>query len=148
MLHQQVLNLQFKPSKRCNLTPVVSSTLMDLQKRHNIVVKPANNVGAIVVWDRNPHIKEAYKQPDNPMNYQKCLIKKKTFLTFCLHQRLLACLLLCFLLLLLLSIYLLAPDEDNFLLKALVFHCFFVFCCIGKYFSLDLFHYIKNSTKK
>ena len=145
MLHQQVLNLQFQPSKRCNLTPVVSSALMDLQKRDNIVVKPANNVGAIVVWDRNPHIKEAYKHPDNPMNFQKCLIKKKkTFLTFCLHQLLLVCLLLCFLLLLLLSIHLLAPDEDNFLLKALVFHCFLVFCCIGEYISLDLFHYIRN----
>ena len=80
MLHQQVLNLQFQPSKRCNLTPVVSSALMDLQKRDNIVVKPANNVGAIVVWDRNPHIKEAYKHPDNPMNFQKCLIKKKDIL--------------------------------------------------------------------
>ena len=39
---------------------------------------------------------------------------------FFLHQLPLVCLLLCFLLLLLLSIFL-APDEDNFLSKALVF---------------------------
>ena len=43
-----------------------------------------------------------------------------------LHQLLLVCLLLCFLLLLLLSVYFLAPNEDNFLSKALVFYCFLV----------------------
>ena len=54
------------------------------------------------------------------------------------QQLLLVCLLLCFLLLLLLSIFL-AFDEDNFLSKALVFHCFLVLRCIGEYISLVLF---------
>ena len=41
------------------------------------------------------------------------------------------------------SIYRLSPEEDNFLLKALVFHCFFVFCRIGEYnISLDLFYFV------
>ena len=54
--------------------------------------------------------------------------------------QLLICRLFCFLLLLLLSVYFLAPDEDNFLSKALVFPCFLVFRRIGEYISLDLFY--------
>ena len=58
-----------------------------------------------------------------------------------LHQLFLVCFLLCFLLLLLvLSVYLLTPEEDNFLSKALVFPCFLVFRRIGEYISLDLFY--------
>ena len=56
-----------------------------------------------------------------------------------LHHLLLVYPLLCFLLLLL-SIYLLAPEEDNFLSKALVYYCFLVFRRIGEYISLDLFY--------
>ena len=36
-------------------------------------------------------------------------------------------------------ICLLALEEDNFLLKVLVFPCFLVFRRIGEYISLDLF---------
>ena len=49
------------------------------------------------------------------------------------------------LLLLLLSIYLLAPEVDDFLSKALVFRCFLVFRRIGEYISLDLFYYVIDS---
>ena len=35
-----------------------------------------------------------------------------------------------------------APEEDNFLPKVLVFHCFLVFCRTGEYISLDLFYYV------
>ena len=38
------------------------------------------------------------------------------------------------------DIYLLAAEEDNFLSKAHVFHCFLVFRSIGEYTSLDLFY--------
>ena len=37
-------------------------------------------------------------------------------------------------------IHLLAPDEDSFLSKPLVVHCFLVFRRIGEYISLDLFY--------
>ena len=57
-----------------------------------------------------------------------------------LHQLLLVCLLFCFLLLLLLPVYFLAPDEDTFLSKVRVFHCFLVFRRIGEYISLHLFY--------
>ena len=51
----------------------------------------------------------------------------------------------CLLLLLLLSLYFLAPDDDNFLSKALVFPCFLVFCRIDEYISLDLFSVLSTS---
>ena len=39
-------------------------------------------------------------------------------------------------------VYLLAPEEDNFLSKVLVFPCFLVFRRIGEYISLDLFSFV------
>ena len=43
-------------------------------------------------------------------------------------------------------VYLLSPEEDNFLSKALMYFCFLVFRRIGEYISLDLF-YIQNTRK-
>ena len=60
---------------------------------------------------------------------------------YIVHQLLLACPLLCFLLLLL-SIYLLAPEEDISLSKAIVYYCFLVFRSIGEYIFLDLFYFV------
>ena len=71
----EICNLQFKPSKCSNLTPEESSTLRNLQKTDDIIIKPADN-GGVVVWDRNVYIEEAYRQLDNPINYQK--LKKPT----------------------------------------------------------------------
>ena len=48
---------------------------------------------------------------------------------------------LCFLLLLL-SVYPLAPEEDNILSKALVFPCFLVFRRIGESISIALFYLV------
>ena len=67
-----IWNLRFKPSKRSNL-----SALINLQKREDIVLKPANKRSTVVVWDRKLYIAEVYKQFDNPINYQK-LNNKKT----------------------------------------------------------------------
>ena len=39
-------------------------------------VAPADKRGAVVVWNRKLYIEEAYKQLDNPINYQK-LFKKR-----------------------------------------------------------------------
>ena len=50
--------------------------------------------------------------------------------------------------LLLLSVYLLAPEEDNFLSKALAFLCFLVFRSIGDYVSLDLFYNAPNGQRE
>ena len=55
-----------------------------------------------------------------PTEHVVCDVSILLFLTFVLHQFLLVCLLLSFLSPLLLSIYLVAPEEENFLSKVLV----------------------------
>ena len=78
----EIRNLKFVPSKKFNLTPDESAALINLQKRDDSVIKPADKGGAVVVWDRKLYIEEAYKQLDNPHNYQKL---KRT--TLSLDQR-------------------------------------------------------------
>ena len=75
----EIRNLKFVPSKQSNLTPDKSAALINLQKRDDIVIKPADKGGTVVVWDRKLYIKEAYKQLDNPNNYQKLKKKKPSF---------------------------------------------------------------------
>ena len=67
----EIQNLKFVPSKKSNLTPDESAALINLQKRDDTVIKPADKGGAVVVWDRKLYIEEAYKQLDNHSNYQK-----------------------------------------------------------------------------
>ena len=74
----EIRNLKFVPSKMSNLTPDEYAALINLQKRDDIVIKPADKGGAVVVWDRKLYIEEAYKQLDNSRNYQK-LTKKNLF---------------------------------------------------------------------
>ena len=75
----EIRNLKFVPSKKSNLTPDESAALINLQKRDDIVIKPADKGGAVVVWDGKLYIEEAYKELDNPKNYQK--LNKKTTTT-------------------------------------------------------------------
>ena len=81
----EMRNLKFVPSKKSNLTPDESAALINLQKRDGIVIKPADKGGAVVVWDRKLYIEEAYKQLDNPNNYQQLNNNKTT--TLSLDQR-------------------------------------------------------------
>ena len=74
VLHPQefeIRNLKSKPSKTSNLTPDESAALINLQKRDDTVIKPADKEGAVVVLDRKLYIEEARKQLDNPNKYQK-----------------------------------------------------------------------------
>ena len=64
--------------------------------------------------------------------------KQKTPASSCLSSRLLPSSFI--------IVYFLVPDEDNFLSKALVFHCFFVFRRIGEYISSALSVFNENYT--
>ena len=72
----EIRNLKFVPSKISNLTPDESAALINLRKKDDSVIKQTDKGGAVVVWDRKLYIEEAYKQLDNPNNYQK--LKKQT----------------------------------------------------------------------
>ena len=74
----EIRNLKLVPSKKSNLTSDESAALINLQKRDDIVIKPADKGGTVVVWDRKLYIEEAYKQLDNPNNYQKLTQKNHT----------------------------------------------------------------------
>lgn len=66
----ELRNLKFKPLKSSNLTPAESKALQSLQKRDDIVIKPADKGGAVVVWDRSLYIDEAYRQLNSSLHYQ------------------------------------------------------------------------------
>ena len=67
----EIPSLIFTPLKRSNLTPEEFRTLTNLQRRDDIVIKLTNKGDAVVMWDRNFYIEEAYKQLNNPTYYQK-----------------------------------------------------------------------------
>ena len=73
-----ICNLKFKPSKKINLTHDETAGLFNLQKRDDIVIRPADKGGTVGVWDRQLYIGEAYKQLDNSTNYLK--LSKTTLL--------------------------------------------------------------------
>ena len=56
----EICNLKFTPLKRSNVTPEEFRALSNLQQRDDIVIKPADKGGAVVVWDRNLYIEEAF----------------------------------------------------------------------------------------
>ncbi|XP_059150561.1 uncharacterized protein LOC131937289 [Physella acuta] len=55
-------NFKPAPLKHSNLTAGESRALACLRTRTDIVIKPADKGGAIVVWDKDLYTKEAYKQ--------------------------------------------------------------------------------------
>ena len=65
-----IQNLHFKP-QQSNLLTHELQALSSLQKRDDIVVKPADKGGAVVVWDRDLYIQEALKQLHKKDHYQK-----------------------------------------------------------------------------
>ena len=75
----KIRNLKFQPAKKSNLLPNESAALISLQKRDDIVIKPADKGGAVVVWDLILYIEKAYKQLDNPTNYQKTKRETRLF---------------------------------------------------------------------
>ena len=56
-----IRNLKFKPSKQSNLTSDKTAAQVNFRKRDNIVIKPTEKGGAVVVWERQLYIDEACK---------------------------------------------------------------------------------------
>ena len=40
-------------------------------RQHDLIVKPADKGGAIVIWPKDSYLAEAYRQLNNPDHYQK-----------------------------------------------------------------------------
>lgn len=56
---------------RPNLTEEEKAALQRLRRRRDIVIKPADKGGAVVVWRRDLYIQEALRQLNNPQHYYK-----------------------------------------------------------------------------
>ena len=61
----------FKPPQRSNLKADEEKALQKLRKREDIVIKPADKGGTVVVWRKNLYCDEAKKQLSSEQFYTK-----------------------------------------------------------------------------
>ena len=64
-----IRNLKPKPIRNLNLTADEIGALKNLRTRDDIVIKPADKGGAVVVWSRQAYIQEALRQLDSQQHY-------------------------------------------------------------------------------
>ena len=64
-----IIKLKPKPIRRSNLTLGEIEALRSLKQRDDIVIKPADKGGAVVVWSRDIYINEALRQLSTPHHY-------------------------------------------------------------------------------
>ena len=57
-----ILKLKPKPIRRCNLTLGEMEALRSLKQKDDIVIKPVDKGGVIVVWSRDLYLSEALHQ--------------------------------------------------------------------------------------
>ena len=65
-----IQNTKLSSLTRFNLTEDEQLALRSLKSRDDIVIKPADKGGAVVVWRRDLYIEEAQAQLQNPSHYQ------------------------------------------------------------------------------
>ena len=65
--------LRWKKTKqpKSNLTLEEIAALDSLKNNHDIVIKPADKGGAVVIWEKSDYIKEAERQLNNQRDYTK-----------------------------------------------------------------------------
>jgi hypothetical protein len=60
-----------KPIRKNNLSKEEQNALQELRMRKDVVIKPADKGGAIVVWQKDLYMEEVQKQLNNPEFYEK-----------------------------------------------------------------------------
>ena len=68
--YKEIKQLSTKPLTHSNLTPDEHTALKNLSCRQDIIIKPADKGGAVVVWDRNLYLQEAHRQLDDSLAYK------------------------------------------------------------------------------
>ena len=64
-LHTQQTN------STCNISPTELNSINQLKSNNDLIIKPADKGGAIVIWPKNDYLAEAYKQLNNTNHYKK-----------------------------------------------------------------------------
>ena len=68
--HKEIKNLSSKPPHQLNLTHAEKMTLQSLRSWQDIIMKPGDKCGAVVVFDHNLYVVEAHHQLDDYSFYQ------------------------------------------------------------------------------
>ncbi|XP_070188824.1 uncharacterized protein [Littorina saxatilis] len=68
--HREISKLKSKPARNSNLTRDEQQALVSLNSRQDIVIKPADKGGAVVVWDRELYLREAHRQLNDAVSYK------------------------------------------------------------------------------
>ncbi|XP_070194281.1 uncharacterized protein [Littorina saxatilis] len=68
--HREISKLKSKPARNSNLTRDEQQALVSLKSRQDIVIKPADKGGAVVVWDRELYLREAHRQLNDAASYK------------------------------------------------------------------------------
>jgi hypothetical protein len=68
-VHSEIKQVASKPLRRTNLTVQETSALRSLRNRQDIIIKPADKGGAVVVWRRDLYILEASRQLEDCATY-------------------------------------------------------------------------------
>ena len=71
--HQELMQELSKPAKynRFNLTKQERKAIKSLSQNHDIIIKPADKGGAIVIQDRQKYIEECLRQLNNKEHYKR-----------------------------------------------------------------------------
>lgn len=77
LCERQISQLKHKPLRKSNITQDEAKALRELQDRTDIVIKPADKGGAIVVWHKDLYTAEAERQLKDS-NYYSPLAKSTT----------------------------------------------------------------------
>ena len=70
--------LKPKPIRQSNLSPDETIALRQLKRRDDIIIKPADKGGAVVVWSRDAYIAEALRQLNDTNHYTPLTISRLT----------------------------------------------------------------------
>ena len=68
---KDITSLHPRPLSYSNISPGELSAIRSLQRRDDIVIKPADKGGKVVVWARDLYISEATRQLNNVTHYEK-----------------------------------------------------------------------------
>ena len=73
-LEEKLMNIKISQKKYSSLTKEERSAVYNLKNDKNIVIKNADKVSAVVIWDRDDYIKEDEKQLGDLFNGPGSLI--------------------------------------------------------------------------
>lgn len=68
-VHREIKGLVSRPLRNSNLSVQEAAALRSLRNRQDIIIKPADKGGAVVVWRRDLYLQEAHRQLDNTTTY-------------------------------------------------------------------------------